>query len=81
VPWIAISHADPDGQPMADQRYSIHFEDGTVIKGSLDAQGQAHHDNVPKRGKFVDYEPRQPDGEAPWDSLNLLVQAAQAKLG
>jgi type VI secretion system secreted protein VgrG len=65
---------------MAAQRYKIFFEGGTVISGQLDAQGRARHDNVPQVAQYVEYEPREPQAERPWEALSQMVQAAQQKL-
>ncbi|MFN3297051.1 MAG: hypothetical protein ACK42S_10245, partial [Caldimonas sp.] len=79
--WIAIAHTGSDGEAMAGQGYKIFFEGHTVIAGRLDAQGRAHHDNVPPRALHVEYEPRTPSPEPPWPALAEAVAAAQTKLG
>lgn len=47
---------------MADTDYEIHLEDGVVLKGLLDKQGRAKHENV-QRKKVVKvvYLPRKAD--------------------
>ena len=79
--WIAIRHADADNIPFADQGYKIHFEGGSVISGKLDRAGTAHHENVPQVARYVEYEPRQPEKESPWESLAQMVSAARQRLG
>ncbi|MDP9911449.1 type VI secretion system secreted protein VgrG [Variovorax boronicumulans] len=79
--WIEIDHKDAEGLPMAGQKYKIFFEGGQVIAGALDAQGHARHDNVPLKAQRVEYEPREPQQDKPWDALDKLVAAAQSKLG
>jgi len=79
--WIEITHHDPEGEAFAEQGYKIHFEGGQVISGKLDEKGFAHHDNVPKKASHVEYEPRQPEPEKPWDPLEKLINTAQQKLG
>jgi type VI secretion system secreted protein VgrG len=79
--WIAIQHADADGVAMAGQIYKIHFEDGSVVSGALDTSGKARHEGVPKAASHVEYEPRKPEKDAPWQALDHLVKAAQQKLG
>jgi type VI secretion system secreted protein VgrG len=79
--WIEVGHRDPDRQPMAGQKYKIFFEGGAVLAGTLDAQGQARHENVPAQAERVEYEARTPEPSAPWASLNQLVGAVQRKLG
>jgi len=79
--WIAISHADPDGVPMAGQKYKIYFEGGTVIAGALDTAGKARHENVPANAIRTEYEARTPDEDKPWESFDKLIAAAQSKLG
>ena len=78
--WIEVSHRDPEDMPMAGQKYKIFFEGGQVIPGQLDAEGFAHHDNVPAQAIRVEYEPRTPDPESPWDVLKQAVDAANEKL-
>jgi type VI secretion system secreted protein VgrG len=79
--WIEIAHHDADGEAFADQGYKIHFQDGSIVSGQLDSAGFAHHDNVPKVASHVEYEPRQPERDKPWDPLDELINAAQQKLG
>ncbi|WP_341677610.1 type VI secretion system Vgr family protein [Niveibacterium sp. SC-1] len=78
--WIEIDHKDAERQPMAGQRYKIFFEGGAVIAGALDAKGHARHDGVPPKGLRVEYEPREPEPEKPWDALQKAVDAARSKL-
>jgi type VI secretion system secreted protein VgrG len=79
--WIAIQHRDPEGEPMVGQKYKIFFENGTVIEGKLDAKGYARHDGVPPAAERVEYEPREPEKDKPWDALAKMVSAAQSKFG
>jgi type VI secretion system secreted protein VgrG len=72
---------DSEGQPLAGQKYKIHFEGGVVVQGSLDAKGYAMHEGVPKVAQFVEYEVRKPEPDKPWQPLDALVTAAQQKLG
>jgi type VI secretion system secreted protein VgrG len=65
---------------MAGQNYKIIYEGGQVMRGQLDADGHARHDNVPEPAWRVEYEPRLPLPEQPW-ALSPLVAAAQSKLG
>ncbi|MFT3721560.1 type VI secretion system Vgr family protein [Pseudorhodoferax sp.] len=78
--WIAINHRDPEGEPMAGQRYKIFFEGGAVISGALDAAGHARHENVPDKAMRVEYEPRKPEKDKPWDPLAKLLSEVQAHL-
>jgi type VI secretion system secreted protein VgrG len=75
--WIAISHRDPEGTPMAGQKYRIYFEGGTIISGTLDAKGKAHHDNVPEKAERVEYEPRELKPDEPWPSWQKMIDAAK----
>ncbi|WP_422648727.1 Type IV secretion protein Rhs [Cupriavidus sp. H18C1] len=54
--WIEIDHRDVDGEPFEGQAYKIHFEDGQIISGKLDAAGHARHDGVPPNAVRVEYE-------------------------
>jgi type VI secretion system secreted protein VgrG len=66
---------------MVGQKYKIFFETGTVIEGKLDAIGYARHDGVPPAAERVEYEPREPEKDKPWDALAKMVSAAQFKFG
>lgn len=79
--WIEITHHDADSAPFVGQEYQIHFDDGSVVSGKLDDSGFAHHDSVPKQANYVDYTPRKPDPDKPWDPIDQLISAAQQKLG
>ena len=75
--WIAIAYHAPDGEPMANVGYKIKFDDGAVIRGKLDANGQARHDNVPESGATVTYEARPPKTDTPWDALQMMTSKAK----
>ncbi|WP_207064225.1 DUF2345 domain-containing protein, partial [Niveibacterium umoris] len=78
--WIEIDHRDAEGAPMAQQAYKIYFEGGAVVSGVLDDNGFARHDGVPLKAERVEYEPRQPEPEKPWDALKLAVSAARSRM-
>ncbi len=78
--WIEIAHRDAESAPFAGQAYKIFFEGNQVVSGKLDAKGFARHENVPKNAERVEYEPRQPEPEKPWDELAKAVAAAKTKL-
>jgi type VI secretion system secreted protein VgrG len=78
--WIEINHRDGDSEPMAGQAYKIFFDGGAVIPGKLDANGHARHEGVPDKAIRVEYEPREPEKDVPWDKLDNLVAAANSKL-
>ena len=79
--WIEVNHRDADNQPFAEQGYTIFFEGGQTIKGKLDADGHARHENVPAKAERVEYEPREPLDDEPWQPTKLIVQAVRSKLG
>jgi len=72
--WIEINHRDMEGEPFAGQKYKIHFEDGQVISGKLDATGHARHENVPQRAARVEYEMPKPGNDEPWEQISKLIQ-------
>jgi type VI secretion system secreted protein VgrG len=78
--WIEINHRDPEGEPMAGQKYKIFFEGGVVVSGALDAKGHARHDNVPAKAERVEYEPREPEKDKPWDPLAKLLSEVNKQL-
>jgi type VI secretion system secreted protein VgrG len=79
--WIAINYRDAVGDPMADVGYKIRFDSGAVIAGKLDSNGHAHHENVPESAATVEYEQRTPKPDAPWESLQTLVDKANSRFG
>ncbi len=79
--WIEIDHRDVDGEPFEGQAYKIHFEDGQIISGKLDAAGHARHDGVPPNAVRVEYEIPSPGEDEPWDPIAKLIQASRSKLG
>ncbi|MBY4897523.1 type VI secretion system Vgr family protein [Cupriavidus sp. AU9028] len=79
--WIEIDHRDAEGEPFAGQAYKIHFKDGQVISGKLDANGHARHEGVPPEAVRVEYEMPPPGEDKPWDPIANLIQASRSKLG
>ncbi|WP_341248265.1 type VI secretion system Vgr family protein [Cupriavidus pauculus] len=79
--WIEVNHRDMEGEPFVGQNYKIHFEDGQVVSGKLDAAGHARHENVPPRAVRVEYELPEPGNDQPWDQVSKLIQASRSKLG
>lgn len=75
--FIALNYRDASGNPMADVGYKIKFEDGVVISGKLDQDGNARHDNVPPKPVSVEYEERQPLKDKPWQTLTEMVGKAE----
>jgi type VI secretion system secreted protein VgrG len=74
--FIALNYRAVDGEPMAGVRYKIKFEDGAVISGKLDQQGNARHENVPDKPIRAEYEEREPLTDKPWDPLAAMVAKA-----
>ena len=77
--FIALNYRDSFGEPMAGVGYKILFEGGMVITGKLDAQGNAHHANVPEKPIKAEYEARKPDDEKPWNPLAEMLAKAHEK--
>lgn len=74
--FIALNYRDADGEPMAGVGYKIRFEDGVVISGKLDKDGNARHENVPDKPVVAEYEERKPLQDKPWESLASMVARA-----
>jgi uncharacterized protein (DUF2345 family) len=73
--WIALDYRDPDGAGgIANAGYEIHFKNGTIVKGQLDGQGKAMHENVQRLevAKVV-YLPRKAEDEKKADSIDTLL--------
>jgi len=79
--YIAVNYRDAEGAPMAGVGYTIKFAGGAVIKGKLDQNGHAHHDDVPEKPTVVEYETRTPDPEKPPRPLADLLAKAEEKFG
>ncbi|MDH5823498.1 type VI secretion system Vgr family protein, partial [Luteimonas sp. RD2P54] len=79
--WIALQYLDVDTDvPMAGTEYEIHFKEGPVLSGKLDADGRAHHDDVPDKSvEKVVYKPRTPETDRePRPTEDLLALAGSA---
>ncbi|MBA4055226.1 MAG: type VI secretion system tip protein VgrG, partial [Marivirga sp.] len=75
--FIALNYRDAGGNPMREVGYKIKFKDGVVIRGKLDGNGDARHENVPINPTTVEYEERQPLKDKPWDPLSDMVNKAK----
>jgi type VI secretion system secreted protein VgrG len=79
--FIALHYRDADGEPMAGVPYKIKFEGGVVIKGKLDGNGSARHENVPDKPISAEYEERDPLPDKPWNPLAEMLAKANAMFG
>jgi type VI secretion system secreted protein VgrG len=79
--FIALNYRDARGEPMAGVGYKIKFAGGAVIRGKLDQNGNARHENVPEKPISAEYEERDPLPEKPWDPLAAMLAKARAKFG
>jgi len=73
--WIALQYLDPElAEGIPEVEYQIHFEQGPVLSGTLDKNGQALHENVlNKPVKKVVYTPRKPIKEQVHDPLENIA--------
>ena len=46
--WIEIKLVDEENRPVPGEKYRITLSDDTVIEGTLDGDGFARHDGIPK---------------------------------
>ncbi|WP_206861377.1 type VI secretion system Vgr family protein [Lysobacter changpingensis] len=78
--WIGLHYLDQEtGEPIDGADYEIHFKDGSMLEGTLDAQGQARHDDIdPKRVEKVLYKPRKANDEP---AIPQLEDLARTKSG
>jgi hypothetical protein len=53
--YIEISLLDVEGNPKADERYVIHFPDGSTKEGRLDPRGMAREDGIPPGNISVEF--------------------------
>lgn len=77
--WIGLHLQDAETlQAMEGTPYEIHFKGGSVIKGKLNEEGQAHHEPIPARDvEKIVYEPREPSAEDAWPALELIGNIGQ----
>ena len=73
--WIALDYRDPEtGEAITGAGYEIHFKNGSVLNGDLNAQGQAQHDNVERdQVSKVVYKARPPEDDKPYSPLSDLL--------
>lgn len=45
--WVEINLVDEDGQPIADEDYTMYLADGSERSGTLDSEGHAREEDVP----------------------------------
>jgi hypothetical protein len=45
--WVEFGLKNPEGGPMANEKFVIYFADGTQMDGKLDENGQARVENIP----------------------------------
>lgn len=78
--WIGLHYLDQEtGEPIDGADYEIHLKDGSMLEGTLDAQGQARHDDIdPKRVEKVLYKPREANDEP---AIPQLEDLARTKSG
>ena len=46
--WIEIELADEEGRPVAGEKYTVQLMNGSLIEGTLDSQGKAYIDGIPR---------------------------------
>jgi len=46
--WIEIELVDEEDEPIPGEKYKITLSDDSVIEGTLDGDGFARHDDIPK---------------------------------
>ena len=46
--WIEIKLVDEEDEPVPGEKYKITLSDDSVIEGTLDGNGFARHDGIPK---------------------------------
>jgi hypothetical protein len=56
--WIEIELVDEENQPVPRERYQIELTDGSVAKGTLDFQGRARHEGIPRGNCKVSFPDR-----------------------
>ncbi len=74
---LVLNFADATAQPLADVPYTLTFDSGPVLKGTLDDQGRALHSPVPDSPAQVQYLLPDPTPDQPWADH----EAFQATLG
>lgn len=74
--WIVLNYVDAEtANGIPQQPFEIHFKDGAVVRGELDAQGKARREDIPDNPvKKVMYLPRQADKDVVAPSLSRLIK-------
>ncbi|SEM39197.1 type VI secretion system secreted protein VgrG [Pseudomonas sp. ok272] len=62
-------------QAMAGVPYTLTFDTGQVLQGTLDERGHARHYPVPDSPAQVEYQLPEPELEQPWPAYDVLIQA------
>jgi uncharacterized protein (DUF2345 family) len=76
--WIELKRLDSEQQPISGSRYTITFDSGEVIKGVLDKNGFARHENTPLGSAKVLYEDETEDLQRlPMSGLAQLFESDQ----
>lgn len=75
--WVALHYVNQaTGETIDGAEYEIHFKGGPVMRGTLDQNGKARHDDVPNKPVTkVVYKPRSPNKEKPADPLEKLLES------
>ena len=76
--WIELKRLDSEQQPISGSRYTITFDSGEVVKGVLDKNGFARHENTPLGSAKVLYEDETEDLQRlPMSGLAQLFESDQ----
>lgn len=74
--WVAIQLIGEDDAPIPNEKYSVLLPGGTIVSGTLDAEGMATIRNIPSGVCSVSFPDL--DKEA-WTSVETQTQTAPAE--
>ena len=80
--WIELELYDHEGEPCADEPYTLTLADGSVLdEQRLDGKGRARHESIPAGVCHVEFPEREPMllADHPKDALELELLDEQGK--
>ncbi|MCX9158030.1 DUF2345 domain-containing protein, partial [Niveibacterium sp. 24ML] len=80
--WLDLELRGWEAEPLKGVPYTVTFADGSQRRGTLDANGYAHLENIPKGGQHkVEYENPPSAEDPPAYTLSDLAKAIKSYLG
>ncbi len=74
--WIAIQLIGEDDEPIPNERYAVMLAGGTIVSGTLDAEGMARVENIPSGVCGVSFPDLDKDAWTPVETESPTTTAA-----